>query len=154
MNPSFIAIVTFVLYGRMAFCEILSGSEGPTKVTKKGEMETSFSIDDNGLLSAQTRTWSSDKAKGFTGGVFIALFDETRSVQWNTEQKQYGVNGKWLGKSDRTDTWTEQVPTDVLPNIKYFAIVHRHTPTGRVLNWMKDHKEEIMLVTKMIASSG
>jgi len=154
MTSFFVAVIAIVLCQNLVFCEILSGTEGPTEVKGSSHMETSFSLDEKGILTAKTRTWSTHKLKGFTGGVFVALLDGEKNVKWTSEQHQYGVNGKWLGNSDRTETWTEQVPVEMLSQIKFYSIMHQHTPTNRVWDWVKDHKEELLIVAKVIVSSG
>lgn len=114
----------------------LQGSR-KNEVVRKGYMETSFDLDSNGNLNARTRTWNDVKLKGFTGGVFIAFTDASGFPIWSTEQQRYGVDGKVIGKSDRTENWQAKVPPDILSRISGYAIVQEHTPRGRVLDWIR-----------------
>lgn len=106
-------------------------------VVKKGYMETSFNLDSNGNLNANTKTWTDVKLKGFTGGVLIALTDASGFTIWSTEQQRYGVDGKYIGNSSRTETWQAQVPPEILSQIRGYAIVQEHTPRGRALDWAR-----------------
>jgi hypothetical protein len=106
-------------------------------VVRKGYMETSFNLDSNGNLNAKTRTWTDVKLKGFTGGVFIIFTDASGAAIWSSEEQRYGVDGKAIGKSDRTENWQATVPADILNQIEGYGIVQRHTPTGRVWDWLK-----------------
>ena len=103
----------------------------------KGHMETSFDLDSNGNLNARTRTWNDSKFAGFTGGVLIAFTDASESTIWTTEQQRYGVDGKAIGNSDRTENWQAKVPPEILSRISGYAIIQEHTPRGRALDWLR-----------------
>lgn len=104
------------------------------EVVRKGYMETTFDLDSNGNLNARTKTWTDVKLKGFTGGVVIAFTDASGSAIWTTEQQQYGVDGKLIGNSNRTENWQAKVPPEILSRISGYAIVQEHTPKSRLLN--------------------
>ena len=107
-------------------------------VVKKGYMKTSFNLDSNGNLNAITKTWSDVNLKGFTGGVSIAFTDASGSVIWSTEQQRYGVDGKFIGKSDRTENWQAKIPAEFLSRISGYAILQEHNPTPRSLvDWVQ-----------------
>lgn len=106
-------------------------------VVRKGYMETSFDLDSNGNLNARTRTWTDVKLKGFTGGVLIAFTDASGNAIWSTDQQRYGVDGKAIGNSNRTENWQAKVPPEILSRISGYAIVQEHTPRGRALDWIR-----------------
>jgi len=106
-------------------------------VVRKGYMETSFDLDSNGNLNARTRTWTDVKLKGFTGGVLIAFTDASGSAIWSTDQQRYGVDGKAIGNSNRTENWQAKVPPEILSRISGYAILQEHTPRGRALDWIR-----------------
>ena len=126
-----------------------------TDVVKKGYMETSFDLDSNGNLNATTRTWTDVKLKGFTGGVIIAFTDATGSAIWSTEQQRYGVDGKMIGNSNRTENWQATVPPDVLNRIEGYAIIQEHTPRSRVGDWIRSEeaKQIINAIIKIVGKS-
>jgi hypothetical protein len=103
---------------------------------QSGSMHTHFTFNSNGNLYATTRTWTKVKLKGFTGGVFIALTDASGFPIWTTNQQRYGVDGTWIGQSDRTETWQASVPEDILPRVGGYAIIQEHTPRARVWEWI------------------
>jgi hypothetical protein len=107
------------------------------EVVKKGYMETSFDLDSNGNLNARTKTWTDVKLKGFTGGVLIAFTDASGSAIWSTEQQQYGVDGKLIGNSNRTENWQAKVPPEILSRIGGYAILQEYTPRSRVSDWIR-----------------
>ncbi|MBA3921069.1 MAG: hypothetical protein H0X31_04895 [Nostocaceae cyanobacterium] len=107
------------------------------EVVRKGYMETSFDLDSNGNLNARTKTWTDVKLKGFTGGVLIAFTDTSGSVIWSTEQQRYGVDGKLIGNSNRTENWQAKVPPNTLSRIGGYAILQEYTPRSRVFDWIR-----------------
>lgn len=100
-------------------------------------METSFNLDSNGNLNARTKTWTDVKLKGFTGGVIIAFTDVSGNTIWSTDQQRYGVDGKFIGNSNRTENWQAKVPPEILSQIGGYAILQEHTPRGRTLEWLR-----------------
>ena len=107
---------------------------------QSGSMYTRFTLNPNGNLYTTTRTWTKVKLKGFTGGVFIALTDVSGFPIWTTTQQRYGVDGTWIGKSDRTETWQAKVPADILARVEGYAIVQEHTPRARVWEWVQSEE--------------
>lgn len=107
------------------------------EVVRKGYMETLFDLDSNGNLNARTKTWTDVKLKGFTGGVLIAFTDTSGSVIWSTEQQRYGVDGKLIGNSNRTENWQAKVPPEILSRIGGYAILQEYTPRSRVSDWIQ-----------------
>ncbi len=120
------------------------------KVVRRGYMETLFDLDSNGNLNARTKTWTSRKTSGFTGGVLIAFTDKSGNAIWSTQQQRYGVDGKWIGKSNRTVNWQAKVPPEILSRIGGYAIVQEHTPRGRVLDWISSPQGQGVIKTLTI----
>lgn len=106
------------------------------EIIKKSYMETTFGLNSAGRLTARTKTWTNVKLKGFTGGVYIVFVDASGSPVWNSEQQRYGVDGTMVGKSDRTENWSANVPPEIRSQIKGYAIVHEYTPRSRVMDWV------------------
>lgn len=125
------------------------------EVIRKGFMETSFNLDSNGNLNAMTKTWSDMNAKGFTGGVVIVFTDASGGAIWSTEQQTYGVDGKWIGKSSRTETWRAKVPSEIRSQISGYAIYQEHAPRGRTLAWLQspDGQATIKAVVTIIRNN-
>jgi hypothetical protein len=102
-----------------------------------GNMKTRFTIDSNGNLSANTRTWTNDLFIGFTGGVFIGITDSFETIIWKTDMTSYGVDGKLIGKSDRTEVWNAVVPPSIFKRARGYVIVHEHTPKFPIADWFE-----------------
>lgn len=120
----------------------------------KGKMRTWFNLDSNGNLRAGTKTWNDSKFAGFTGGVYIVFTDAAGNQIWNTEQQQYGVDGKKIGNSDREDMWQATVPPDILNRIEGYAIKHEHTPTGRVWEYLASEQGQQMIKSIFVLIRG
>jgi hypothetical protein len=103
-----------------------------TELGDHRRMGTIITISANGRLDGRTRTWTSKKWKGFTGTVVVFLTDARGNILYATAPRRYGVNGTALGGHNRTDTWFENIPRDVLNNTSGYAIHHAHTPTPRI----------------------
>jgi hypothetical protein len=131
----------------------LTGEQEDT-VKKKSYMKTKITISNlgggNGRIDGLTRIWTDVKLAGFTGGVDVSLVDENQSTLHITPLKDYGVNGKWIGESDRTERWSEILPPGVVDKVKGYVILHRHTPKGPSRLWgnIKTYGPEIVKLYK------
>lgn len=105
-----------------------------------GQMRTSFTIGSNGDLNANTRTWTNNSLVGFTGGVFIGLTDSFETIIWRTDLKTSGVDGKLIGKSDRTEVWQAVVPPSIFKRTRGYVIVHEHTPKFPAADWFESEE--------------
>jgi len=88
-----------------------------------GQMKTDVSITANGGLAATTTTHEMTMLHGFDGGVSVVLTDDGK-ILWASPVHYFSIDGTLLGRSDRTDTWNENVPAALLPAVRGVAIVH------------------------------
>ena len=132
----------------------VQGTSEKTVWKKKGHMKTSFDLDSNGNLNATTKTWSDSKLAGFTGGVIIAFTDASGIAIWSTEQQRYGVDGKAIGNSNRTENWQAKVPPEILSRIGGYAIVQEHTPRGRALDWFRSEEGQQTIKNALVLIRG
>jgi hypothetical protein len=95
-----------------------------------GYMHTDVTIYSSGLLNAVTHTWEVTDLRGFKGAVAVALLDQNKAKLWVSPTQQYGVDGRWIGNSDRTDNWSATIPAAILPNIRYLAIIQQWNPNN------------------------
>ena len=93
-----------------------------------GFMHTDATIYASGLLNAVTHTWEVTDLRGFRGAVAVALLDQSQNSIWVSATQHYGVDGRWIGTSDRTDNWNDNVPAAILPNARYIAIIQQWDP--------------------------
>lgn len=108
-------------------------SQGPDPIGGIGYMQTHITIsrngDGTGALIAGTHTWSAKEFEGFHGSVAVVALDQNQRLLWVSATQTYGVDGKCC-HSDRTDSWSETIPAQVLNQTAYIAIKQRYTPKG------------------------
>ncbi|HEY9667569.1 MAG TPA: hypothetical protein V6C91_12240 [Coleofasciculaceae cyanobacterium] len=97
----------------------------------QGHLETSFTVSETGELEAVTKTLTDFYGKGFTGSVAIALLDENAQQLWVSKERQYTVQGRCMGKWSRRDGWSDQVPQDILSQVRGYMIIHQQVPENR-----------------------
>lgn len=105
-----------------------------------GSMATTVTVYASGLLNAVTHTWEVTDLRGFRGAVAVAVLDENKANLWVSPTQQYGVDGRWIGTSDRTDNWSASIPAPILPNIRYLAIIQQWNPNNvfnDIETWLK-----------------
>ncbi|MBW4505165.1 MAG: hypothetical protein KME64_01395 [Scytonematopsis contorta HA4267-MV1] len=127
------------------------------KVGHKDYMQSDVSLSINpangaGILYAVTKTWTTDKLTGFTGGVEVALIDAKENILYVSELRRWGVNGRFIpgSSSAKKSTWNESVPADVMKNARKIAIVHRHTPKNRLMKMFANIKEVVEFIKPFI----
>ena len=91
-------------------------------VTTHGVMHPSGHID------AQTRTRSVSWFCGYHSGVYLLFGDGVGSTIGSSTMHVFGVDGAWMGRSDRTDYWGEDIDPDVTARTRTLAVVHTGAP--------------------------
>jgi hypothetical protein len=144
-----LAVCSFLLSGGLANAQMsfpISMSQGADPIAGIGYMQTSITITSSGQLSATTHTWSAKDLEGFHGSVAVAALDQNQVLLWVSATQTYGVDQKICPPfstchSDRTDTWSDTIPTQLLSRAAFIAIKHRYTPKGVTLddigNWLR-----------------
>lgn len=115
-----------------------------------GHMETNFHLSENGMLNANTHIWTKNEWSGFTGGVFIVLTDGQGHPIWSSAQHRYGVDGTWIGNSDRRERWQEEVPAHVLSKVGGYAIMQGHTPRIRIWDFINSPEGQAAIETAVV----
>jgi hypothetical protein len=92
-----------------------------------GSMHTKVEIADSGQITGTTRTWTRVNLRGFTGSVCVVVFTPDRNG-WVSKVYSYGVDGDWIGRSDRTEVWQENMPVEIASRADRVAIVHNWDP--------------------------
>ncbi len=90
-----------------------------------GHMNSTATIYATGLLNVVTRTWEDTELRGFAGAVAVSVLDQNQNSLWVSATQKYGVDGTWVGTSDRTDNWSDSVPAEILPNVRFVAIIQQ-----------------------------
>jgi hypothetical protein len=118
-----------------------------SKFTELGDhrrMESSITISNNGRVDGVTRIWTAKQWKGFTGSVAVAITDRAGNVLYVTNPQSWGVDCKRCpGPSNRTQGWSDTVPSNVLPKVGGYAIIHTTNPRDRWRTWLSTAKEAV-----------
>jgi hypothetical protein len=118
-----------------------------SKFTELGDhrrMETSITISKNGRIDGVTRIWTAAKWTGFTGSVAVAITDRAGNRLYVTNPQSWGVDCKRCpGPSNRTQSWADTVPANVLKQVGGYAIIHQTNPRSRWRSWLSDTKEAV-----------
>lgn len=107
-----------------------------TRVVDTGEvflgaghyMRTWGSISTTGQVAMQTRTRSVTWFGGFHGAVRLITADRDGAPTFQSADHRYGVDGTWVGRSDRTDAWWENMGADAASRTTQVAIFHAWAP--------------------------
>lgn len=109
-----------------------------------GSMNTQINItknsDGSGHLNAVTHTWEVTMLRGYRGSVAVAVLDGNQNALWVSGTQSYGVDGTAIGTHDRTDNWTDTIPAQILPNVRYVAIIQKDNSNNLfsdIGNWLK-----------------
>ncbi len=99
-----------------------------------GHMQTDFTLDAGGTLSAVTRWWTNVKLTGFTGSVSVVLTDEDGKMLWAANPQTHGVDGEWVGDDDRHENWSASVPSAIIDQVRGYAILQQHEPHWKIFD--------------------
>jgi hypothetical protein len=116
-----------------------------SKFTELGDhrcMETNITISKNGRIDGVTRIWTDKQWKGFTGSVAVGITDRAGNVLYVTNPQTWGVDCKRCpGPSNRTQSWADTLPSNVLRNVGGYAISDTTSPRDRWRSWLSSAKE-------------
>lgn len=104
-------------------------------------MESRAILSRSGRIDVATHTWSKSEGSGFHGAVIVFLVDEHGNRLYSTKPRSYGVNSKHLPGDDRTDSFHEQVPPEVIARADGVVIQHLYQPESEILDRLEDVKE-------------
>lgn len=113
-----------------------------TELGNHRRMKTNITISKNGRIDGLTRIWTAHKWKGFTGAVTVAITDADGNILHITQPKRYGVDCKNCpSPSNRTQQWSDTIPSSVLNEIGGYAILHTTNPKTRWRDFLRNSKE-------------
>ncbi|XGX80656.1 hypothetical protein LQK93_03496 [Terrabacter sp. BE26] len=91
------------------------------------------------MTRTRTLTWFG----GYHGGVHLIAVDGDEAPVWMSQLHRFGVDGTWIGQSDRTDAWWEDMPLDQLVRVQKFYIFQAWAPddfSSAVQRWAQEGK--------------
>jgi hypothetical protein len=96
-------------------------------------MRTGGTLRTSGRVECNTRTTTITWFGGFRGGVSLLFYDAggkpTGSTQ-NPVVRTFGVDGTLIGRSDRTDYWSEDISPDVVSRTTMVLVMHSWAPNS------------------------
>lgn len=122
-------------------------SAAPIKVSQTDRlasghwMKSEAVLSRTGRVDVLTHTWSGSTAAGFHGAVVVFLVDEHDNRLYSTKPRSYGVNSKHLPGDDRSDSFYEDVPVDVIARTRGLVIQHLYQPENEILDRLRDAEE-------------
>ena len=124
-----------------------------------GFMHTDIALYPSGVLNAVTHTWEVTALRGFKGAVAVILLGGNRFTLWVSPTQHYGVDGRWLGTSDRRDNWSASVPPDILDSARYIGIIQQWDPdvAADIQTWaagISDLATKLGPVIKLLATAA
>ncbi|GET44612.1 hypothetical protein [Microseira wollei] len=96
-------------------------------------METNCSLHESGVVTGLTRSWTNNNMQGAHSRMTIFLLDANKTRLKKMDEVACGVCGKWEelirpidkeARSDRSVSFSFQVPQALFPQVKYLEIVH------------------------------
>jgi len=102
-------------------------------------VDTSVTLYADGRIVVNTTTHEETALRGGHAGVVVLLYDVKKFWLWASTPVRYGVDGKWIGQSDRTDSFTQFVDPDTMGRVVYVAIKHYEAPDDAatdIQNWL------------------
>jgi hypothetical protein len=81
-------------------------------------------------LSATTRTRTITMFGGYRGAVQMIFGAADGSPVGASQVHSFGVDGTWIGRSDRTDAWFEDYPSDWADRITSVTVFHFWNPNA------------------------
>jgi hypothetical protein len=107
-------------------------------------MSTHGVLATSGRIDARTRTYTVTDLGGFTGAVQFLFGDGAGTTIGASGVHTFGVDGRWLGRSDRTDYWSENLDP---------ALAARITQIGVQQFWQPRYDFFFNLVARAVATA-
>jgi hypothetical protein len=122
----------------------IQGSQDDHFPNSGGFMHTDVTIiknaDGSAHLNAVTHIWEVTELRGFRGAVAVAVLDANQRPLWVSQTQKYGVDGRALGTADRRENWSDTMPSQLVPQARYLAIIQKWNPKNAfddINNWLQ-----------------
>jgi len=109
-----------------------------------------------GHVDATTRTRTITMFGGFHGAVNMVYSDAQGFPVGMSDTQRYGVDGTWIGRSDRTDYWSQDLPEDWAARTTTITLFHFWQPDrlDDVVRRAVDMAKPVVDIIKDIVSIG
>lgn len=105
-------------------------------------------------IGCYTETMTRQPWFGFVGGVMVLLADGNGSYLWNSDLKQFGVDGFRIGKSMQGQEWYQDVPAEIAQRASQVRVVHSHAPRANIYQQLEKTLQVTMDVIVIVAKLG
>ncbi len=102
-------------------------------------------------IGCYTETMTRQPWFGFVGGVMVLLADGNGSFLWNSDLKQFGVDGFRIGKSMRGEEWYQDVPAEIAQKASQVRVVHTHAPRANIYQQLEKTLQVTMDIIAIVA---
>ncbi|HMD99435.1 MAG TPA: hypothetical protein VKM93_19170 [Terriglobia bacterium] len=132
-----------------------TGSTGRDVILEKAfYMSATCTIDEGGSITFETHTFNHMKAIGFHGTAFANFKDIKGNSIYSAVAGPYGVDGTWIGKSDRWDTVHYQADPNIYLKTDTIDVWVGETPVNTFLPWVYSHLGDIISILVAIFGSS
>jgi hypothetical protein len=109
-----------------------------------------------GHADATTRTRTITMFGGFHGGVNMIYGDAEGIAVGMSDTQRYGVDGTWIGRSDRTDYWSQDLSEDWASRTTNITLAHFWLPDrlDDVVRRYVDMAKPIVEIIQAVVSIG
>ena len=104
-----------------------------------------------GKIKATTMVKTVTNLGGFHGAVIIAFADGENIALGQTQSHIWGVDGTWIGRSERHEYWEEDIDKDIVDRCSYIYIFHTWLP-NEVRNRIQQFVDDVKPLTELIGA--
>ena len=134
---------------------IKTASTGGDKILQKAfYMNATASIDEAGRVTLETHTFNHMKLIGFHGSAVAHFLDSNGTSLYTEVAGPYGVDGTWVGNSDRRDTVYSNVDPSLYLKVDKIDVYVGETPKNTFLPWLNNHLGDIVKILSEIFGSS
>ncbi|MDL5156584.1 hypothetical protein [Actinomycetospora termitidis] len=135
-----------------------TASSGDVHLGTARWMNTTAQLSAGGTITGTTRIWCTWALRGYTGSVAPIVLDAQDRVLWPENvrdvKQQYGVDGTAIPfkPSDRTESWSVNVPTEIMQSgqVHRLALLHFLDGKNRLLEDIKILGEIVGAIIEVI----
>ena len=109
------------------------------------DVDSSVTLYADGRVVINTTTHEELDLRGGHAAIVVLFYDANQHWIWSSTPLRYGVDGKWIGPSDRNDSNTQFVDPDTMRIVSYLAIKHYESPNDAqtdIQNWLMGAQQD------------
>jgi hypothetical protein len=116
--------------------------------------DTSVTLYADGRIIVNTSAYEWTDLHGGHVGVVVLLYQNGNPPfwLWTSNPVRYGLDGKWIGTSQITASFTQTVDSDTMARVGYVVIYHYNSPNDAgtdVESWLKGAQQAFSVVASI-----